>query len=84
MLKMFDAIEGVRDPQRMAQKLADYANGKDKLFNDLKARVESGDKTAEFEMQQHMLNNELGERKCWCALACLPACACGSSCTCVC
>lgn len=62
MTKMLDSVESVRDPQKMAEKLYNYAQGADKVFNALKERVESGDKSAEFEMQQHMLNNELGDR----------------------
>ena len=72
MLKMFDAMEGVRDPQRMARKLVDYANGKDPVFDQLKARVEAAgdnDNGAEFDLQQHILNNELGDRKLLAALS---------------
>lgn len=78
MMKMLDSVESVRDPQMMAKKLNDYAQGADKVFNALKERVESGDKSAEFEMQQHMLNNELGDRayllclvRFWSRLSCL-------------
>jgi hypothetical protein len=64
MSRMLDAVEGVRDPQSMARKLTHYAEGVDKTFNELQARVEAGDKSAELDMQQHLLNNELGDGAC--------------------
>jgi hypothetical protein len=61
--KLFVSLQSVRDPEQFAAKMYKYATSSDNAWKSLLGRVEGGDETAHLEMQQFLLNEEIGDRK---------------------
>lgn len=63
MGKVLTSLESIRDPERFAEKMYKYATSEDLKWKSLVARIEEGDATSHLEMQQFLLNEEIGDRK---------------------
>jgi hypothetical protein len=63
VIKAMDAIDSMRDPEKFATKLQSYATLNDPKFLSLVARIESGDKEANVELQKFVLTREMGDSK---------------------
>ncbi|TFJ83240.1 hypothetical protein NSK_005456 [Nannochloropsis salina CCMP1776] len=60
MLKVLATIEAVRDPEGMATLMFNYSNLQDPEWVSLIARLQAGEKEAQLELQQYILDRELG------------------------
>lgn len=63
MGKVISSLQSVRDPEAFAEKMYNYATSTDSKWRSLLERVEKGDKMASLDMQQFLLNKEIGDRK---------------------
>lgn len=61
MGKVLTSLESIRDPERFAEKMYKYATSEDLKWKSLVARIEEGDATSHLEMQQFLLNEEIGD-----------------------
>lgn len=52
------------DPGKFAAKMQGYQSSQDPILKDLVARIEAGDVEATIELQQEIVNRELGDSKC--------------------
>lgn len=63
MGKLINSLEGVRDPERFAEKMYKAATRTDTPWTSLLARIEAGDTSSHLEAQQFVLNEEIGDSK---------------------
>ncbi|GAB5037670.1 Hypothetical protein NocV09_09600060 [Nannochloropsis oceanica] len=60
MIKVLDTIESVRSPEGMAKYMFDYSKLQDERWVIMLARMQRGDKTVQVEIQQYVVDRELG------------------------